>query len=85
MKCIKSKTIYADTVHQFYITFLSINCFHLKQNKVTSHTDILLEKQLRSTQQTVIKMPFIKQESEDMNIEEAFRVKQEPTEEQIDG
>ncbi len=31
---------------------------------------------------TVIKMAFIKEESEDMKIEEAFRVKQEDTEQQ---
>ncbi|CAM4569100.1 unnamed protein product [Leuciscus chuanchicus] len=33
---------------------------------------------------TIIKMAFIKEESEDMKIEETFRVKQEDTEEQTD-
>ncbi len=48
--------------------FLSVNYFNLKHDSVQT--------QLRST------MVFIKEESEDMKIEEAFRVKHEDTEEQ---
>ncbi|CAM4568707.1 unnamed protein product [Leuciscus chuanchicus] len=39
-------------------------------------------KQLRSTRHTIIKMAFIKEESEEIKIEEASSVKQEETEEQ---
>ncbi|CAM4569334.1 unnamed protein product [Leuciscus chuanchicus] len=54
---------------------------HLQRNK---HTEKLLVKRLRSTSLTVMKMAFIKEESEDVKIEETFRVKQEETEEQTD-
>ncbi len=47
---------------------------------VSKHTEKLL-KQLRSCD-TVVKMSFIKEESEDMKTEETFRVKHEDTEEQ---
>ncbi len=46
------------------------------------HTDKLLKKKPRSLLHPVIKMAFIKEESEDMRIEEAFRVKHEDTEKQ---
>jgi len=36
---------------------------------------------MRSTWRIIIKMAFIKEESEDMKIEETFKVKQEDTEE----
>ncbi|ROL48955.1 hypothetical protein DPX16_1895 [Anabarilius grahami] len=44
----------------------------------------LLVKRLRSTC-TIIKMAFIKEESEDLRIEEVFSLKQEDTEEQTGG
>ncbi|KTF86361.1 hypothetical protein cypCar_00026295 [Cyprinus carpio] len=47
-------------------------------DKVSKHTEKLLN-HLRST---IIKMEFIKDESEDMKIEETFRVKEEDTETQ---
>ncbi|CAM4569011.1 unnamed protein product [Leuciscus chuanchicus] len=47
-------------------------------------TEKLSVKRLRSTRHTIIKMAFIKEESEDMKIEETFSVKQEETEEQTD-
>ncbi len=57
-----------------YLFFLYVNYSHLKQDKVSSHT----EKKLSGH----TKMAFIKLESEDMKIEETFRVKHEDTEEQ---
>ncbi|XDV25398.1 hypothetical protein PO909_029320, partial [Leuciscus waleckii] len=53
----------------------------IRQKKVSKHRKLLV-KQLRSTLLTVIKMAFIKEESEDFKIEETFTVKQEDTEEQ---
>ncbi len=49
--------------------FLSINYSHLKHNSVQRNLPF-------------IKMAFIKEESEEMKIEEAFSVKEEDTEEQ---
>ncbi|ROL41863.1 hypothetical protein DPX16_3491 [Anabarilius grahami] len=57
----------------------------LVQDKVSKHTEKLLVKQLRSPSHSVIKMAFIKVETEDMKVEEIIIVKQEDTEEQTGG
>ncbi|ROL41885.1 hypothetical protein DPX16_3513 [Anabarilius grahami] len=54
---------------------------HMSVHTECPNTENLLVKRLRPT---IIKMAFIKEESEDMKIEETFRVKQEDTEEQTD-
>ncbi len=48
---------------------------------MSKHTDKLLKKQ-RDPRDTVVKMVFIKEESEDIRIEEVFSLKHEDTEEQ---
>ena len=57
--------------------FLSVHCSHLKQDSVQTHRKTPAED---TETHTVIKMEFIKEESEDMKIEETFRVKHEETE-----
>ncbi len=46
------------------------------------HTEKLLLKRLRYMRLTIIKMEIIKEDSEDIKIEETFTIKQEDTEEQ---
>ncbi len=64
------------------VIFLSGNYSHLKHDRLSKHREKLLVKQLRSVRLTIIKMAFIKEESEDIKIEEVFSLKQEDTEEQ---
>jgi len=65
---------------KFYLgfIFISVDYFHFKDVKHREKTQV---KMLRSTWH-IIKMAFIKEESEEMKIEDTFRVKKEDTEEQ---
>ncbi|XP_058629674.1 protein NLRC3-like, partial [Onychostoma macrolepis] len=66
-------------------TFILVGRHDIISLRHTPASETLLKKEKllqRSTCRTVIKMAFIKEETEDMKIEEAFTVKQEDTEEQ---